>query len=145
MRCAPFWNITQRWVAVLYRRFGTNCPVLSSRDRHVVPKHRCRTASLRCVIPQKSAYLMDNIKNLRSLTENPTVQIAYLYVIWISNYMGHSPPSEASSTSASQETSFFQNSVVRYVFYKSLPLVPAKNLSNSEVLCFVIFRPFAVS
>jgi hypothetical protein len=59
-RSALFWDITQRRVVILYRRFGTTYMfhLQGSRsllgplswDRYVVPKHRYRITTLRCVI-----------------------------------------------------------------------------------------------
>jgi hypothetical protein len=73
MRSALFWDITQSWVVVLYRRFGTTLRshIQGSRsprfllgflnpwrwDRHVFPKHRYRTTTQLCVISQKSAVI----------------------------------------------------------------------------------------
>jgi hypothetical protein len=67
MRYAYFWDRKQRWVVVLYRRFGTmyRFHLQVSRnlldhwrwDRQVVPKRRHTTTTQRCVIYQKNAKL----------------------------------------------------------------------------------------
>jgi hypothetical protein len=67
LRCALFWDITQRRVVILYRRFGTTYRsqlqgLLDPRrwDIYVVPKRRYRITNLRCVIYQKIVDLIYN-------------------------------------------------------------------------------------
>jgi hypothetical protein len=55
MKSALFWDITQRALAIPYRRLETTC---QSRGRYVVPKRRRGITTLRCVISQKSADLI---------------------------------------------------------------------------------------
>jgi hypothetical protein len=71
MRSALFWDVTERRVVVMYRRFGTSYWSRNPRstkhllglfdpwrwDRYVVPKRRYITTTQRCVISQKSADL----------------------------------------------------------------------------------------
>jgi hypothetical protein len=49
MRCALFWDITQRKVVIPYRSFGT---------AYRSPKYRYRIATIRFIISQKSADLI---------------------------------------------------------------------------------------
>jgi hypothetical protein len=67
-RSALFWGVTQRVMVILYRRFGTTylSHLQGSRfldpwrwDRYVFPKRRCRFIIRCCVIPQKSADILD--------------------------------------------------------------------------------------
>ena len=74
MRSALFWDIMQRLVVIMYRRFGTtygsDLQGLSPRrlfrpcrwDRYVVPKRRYRINIPRCVISQKSAEVKVKVK-----------------------------------------------------------------------------------
>jgi hypothetical protein len=63
-RSALFWDITQRWVVVMYRRFGTTnlCHLQGSTStdprrwhRYIVPKHPYRIITQGCIIFQKNA------------------------------------------------------------------------------------------
>ena len=62
LRFALFWDITRRIVVIPYRRFGkTSKSQILDRWRwalQVVPKRRYGFTTIRCVISQKSAYLL---------------------------------------------------------------------------------------
>ena len=52
LRSVLFWDVTQHWLLVSYRRFGT-------WHRYVVPKRRQLTTDQLCVISQKNDPLID--------------------------------------------------------------------------------------
>ena len=101
MRSAIFWDITRRHVVIIYRSFGTTFRFHLQGsgsllglldpwrwDRYVVPKRRYRTTIQRCVISQKSSYLINIaaeawIHNFHSLCFNLLcVNPRILLVLW---------------------------------------------------------------
>ena len=86
-----------------------------------------------CIICFVLFYVLFVCKCLLPPGDNPIAVNKYI----ISNtFLGHSPPSEDCSISASQETScIFQNQKFRNRCHIIPPLVASKNLSNSEIPC----------